>query len=155
MFRLKASKRIPPHHEIFTSYGDQLCFTITKHIDADSGAGKNMVYNRTINPGINPNYNNKGVLRSSRMRNKRRKQTGGTAYGGNVSIKDMLINAAAGVLNKQKKRIATGAKKRKQKVTKPWVEMGEESGAIKQKGGLAIGRRRPRNTMPVIYQYHQ
>jgi hypothetical protein len=34
--------------------------------------------------------------------------------------------------------------------------MGKESGAIKQRGGIVKGeRRRLRNTLPTIYQYHQ
>jgi hypothetical protein len=81
-------------------------------------------FSRMINPGINPPC----------KKRYRRRQIGGTATH-TPSMKDYLINVAAGVLNKQKKRIANSAKRRKQKVTKPWVEMGKESGAIKQKGG--------------------
>ena len=104
-------------------------------------------YNRRINPGINPSANRHYAGRI------RKRQRGGTAAMVNgPSIKDILINVAAGVLNKQKKRINNIAKKRRQNVTKPWVDLGKESGAIKQKGS---GLRKPRNHIPVVYQYHQ
>ena len=109
-----------------------------------------MGYDPRINPGTNPNAG-KG------WRQRRRIQSGGNTY---TPIRDILINAASGVLNKQKRRLKSGVKKRKRNVTKPWVKMGRESGAIKQKGsGIGYAtkgkKRQPRNSIPVIYQYHQ
>ena len=110
-------------------------------------------FDRRINPGINPS-----VGRPYAYRIRRRRQMGGTVTcKDNLSFKDFLINAAAGVLNKQKKRINKGVKKRRRNVTKPWVDMGKESGAIKQKGsgvGYATTHK-PKNHIPVVYQYHQ
>lgn len=46
-------------------------------------------------------------------------------------------------------------KKRKNNVKKPWVDMAKERGAVNQKGGIVKGSRKLRNTIPIIYQYHQ
>lgn len=59
-------------------------------------------YDRRINPGINPN--------AGRVRRRRKRQVGGSAYSEAPSIKDILITAAAGVLNKQTRRIQNGVK---------------------------------------------
>ena len=60
-------------------------------------------FDRRINPGINPSAG-----RPYAYRIRRRRQMGCTATGkDSLSFKDFLINAAAGVLNKQKKRIKT------------------------------------------------
>ncbi|CAB3987887.1 Hypothetical predicted protein [Paramuricea clavata] len=80
-------------------------------------------------------------------------QRGGSATS-QLSIKDILLNAAAGVLNKQVKRVKKGVQKRKKKVKQAWLEMGEESGAIQQGSGLPTRKKRL-NRIPIVYQYYQ
>ena len=73
-----------------------------------------MGYDPRINPGINPNA-------GKEWRQRRRIQSGGNTY---TPIRDILINAAAGVLNKQKRRLKSGIKKENETLLNPglkWV----------------------------------
>jgi hypothetical protein len=53
------------------------------------------------------------------------------------------------------RRAKNGVRKRKQKVTKPWVDMGKESGAIQRGSGHLPTKRKKLNKLPIVYQYYQ
>ena len=110
-----------------------------------------MVYPYRANPG--PSKLNWGI--AGRRRAQRGGRVGPPPVHGQPSIKYILLKAAAGVLSKQMGRAKNGVRKRKQKVTKPWVDMGKESGAIQRGSGHLPTKRKKLNKLPIVYQYYQ